>query len=237
MPIYTSKAKALKRHQFDIAVILRFDHWWGAWLAAAAGIPRRFGYDIPEVAPFLTDPLPYDEQRHEVEQNWRLMHHAWSMGTLSIIDAWSDAETMGDLIFSVPKEHGDWAEKWLNKQGISDEAPLIVIHPGAGAPVKLWRNEAWAELAQSLIDQHQCQIVLSGGPDEVTLCREIAARIKPEPPITAGQMTILQLAGLMSSATMALGPDTGPLKLAAAIGTPTVELYGPGRYPKVRSLA
>ena len=54
---------------YDAAVVLRFDHWWGAWLAAAAGIPRRIGYDLPETRPFLTQPLPYRTDRHEVEQN------------------------------------------------------------------------------------------------------------------------------------------------------------------------
>ena len=36
-------AKQLRQAQFDMAVVLRFDHWWGAWLAAAAGIPHRYG--------------------------------------------------------------------------------------------------------------------------------------------------------------------------------------------------
>ena len=221
------QVRLLRQRQFDLAIVLRCDHWWGAWLAAAAGIPHRFGYDIPEVAPFLTHPLPYDETRHEVEQNWRLVHHAWSMGTLTIIDAWSDQEVMGELIFCVPKESRRWAVEWLRGAGISDERPLILIHPGAGAAVKLWRPEAWAELAQQLIEQHHCQIVLSGGPDEAELCGQIAAQITPPPPIAAGQTSLAQLAGLMAEAALAIGPDTGPLKLAAAVGTPTVELYGP----------
>jgi len=226
------QARSLKQHQFDVAIISRFDHWWGAWLAAAAAIPHRFGYNIPEVMPFLTEALAYNEGRHEVEQNWRLVHFAWSMGVLTVIDNWSDVEIMGGLEFFVPKTDQDWVETWLEEQQISNERPLIVIHPGAGALVKLWRPEAWAELAQLLIDQHQCQIILSGGSDEVELCRKIAAKITPTPPLAAGQTTLPQLAALMANATLALGPDTGPLKLAAAVGTPTVELYGPADIQK-----
>ena len=221
------QANRLREHQFDLAVILRFDHWWGAWLAAAAGIPRRFGYARPEVAPFVTHALPYDPTRHEVEQNWRLIHHAWSLGTLNIIPNWGDPEVMGGLEFFVDKGARGWAEDWLHRHNISDEKRLVVIHPGAGSPVKLWRPEAWAELAQTLIDQHQCQIIFTGSAEEVPLCREIAARITPTPPIAAGETSLAQLAALMGEATLALGPDTGPLKLAAAVGTPTVELYGP----------
>ena len=189
------------------------------------------GYAMPEVAPFLTDALPYADNRHEVEQNWRLIHHAWSMGTLSIIDSWDDREVMGNLAFFTPEADRTWAKDWLQAQGISDEQPLIVIHPGTGALVKHWRPEAWSELAQILIDHHQCQIVLSGGQDEVELCqqivRQVAGQTTPAPPVSAGQTSLAQLAGLMAEASLAIGPDTGPLKLAAAVGTPTVELYGP----------
>ena len=44
-----------RQHAFDAALILRPDHWWGAWLAALAGIPVRLGYATPETSPFLTD--------------------------------------------------------------------------------------------------------------------------------------------------------------------------------------
>lgn len=221
------QAKELKKHQFDMAVILRFDHWWGAWLAAAAGIPHRFGYNIPTVAPFLTDALPYNPNRHEVEQNWRLVHYAWSLGSLAIMDGWSDAEVMGSLEFFTSQADKDWVETWLKEHHILEATPFVVIHPGAGAAVKLWRAEAWAALATRLQETFKCQIVLSGGPTEVDLCQAIAAQMDAPPLSVAGQTSLSQLAALMGNATLVIGPDTGPLKLAAAVGTPTVELYGP----------
>ena len=47
-------ALSLRAGLFDVALVLRFDHWWGAMLAYWAGIPRRMGYTLPPVAPFLT---------------------------------------------------------------------------------------------------------------------------------------------------------------------------------------
>jgi ADP-heptose:LPS heptosyltransferase len=221
------QARQLKNHQFDLAIVLRFDHWWGAWLAAAAGIPHRFGYAIPEAASFLTEVLPYNESRHEVEQNWRLIHYAGSGGALPNNDSLGGREVMGYLEFTIPHDARSWAEACLKQHQISDRKPLVVIHPGAGAAVKLWRPEAWASLAQTLRAQYGCQIILSGGPDEAELCRQIAGQLSPAPPIVAGQTNLVQLAALLSEATLAIGPDTGPLKLAAAVNTPTVELYGP----------
>ena len=44
-------ARRLRQQEFDLAIVLRFDHWWGALLAYLAGIPHRAGYDIAEVRP------------------------------------------------------------------------------------------------------------------------------------------------------------------------------------------
>ena len=54
------------RGRYDLAFILRFDHWWGALLAYLARVPLRVGYAVPEVAPFLSHALPYNAGRHEV---------------------------------------------------------------------------------------------------------------------------------------------------------------------------
>ncbi len=230
------QAELLRPHNFDQAIILRFDHWWGAWLAAAAGIPQRIGYAIPEVIPFLTNPLPYLNNRHEVEQNWRLAHFAWSRGTLPIIETWSNAETIGPLEFFISPEEEAWAKDFLQEdkgrrandkgQGTNDKEQII-IHPGAGAAVKLWRETAWAELAQRLSDERNCRIIFSGGPTERDLCQRIAGQVLPKPLVVAGETSLGELAALMSRASLVIGPDTGPLKLAAAVGTPTLQLYGP----------
>jgi len=71
--LLSATGRVLRGADYDAAVILRFDHWWGAWLAAAAGIPRRIGYDWPETRSFLTQALPYRSDRHEVEQNATLL--------------------------------------------------------------------------------------------------------------------------------------------------------------------
>lgn len=212
------QARLLRQHRFDLAIILRFDHWWGAWLAAQAGIPQRIGYDIAEVRPFLTRALPYVDQRHEVEQNCRLVDFALGL---------AQTETPGPTEFFTAPAGEAWAAAWLSAAQVAPSEQLIIIHPGAGAEVKLWRVEAWAELAVALTRRPHRRIILSGGPDEVALCREIAGQISPAPLLVAGQTTLGQLAALMKKAALVIGPDTGPLKLAAAVGTPSLQLYGP----------
>ncbi|HYO49265.1 MAG TPA: glycosyltransferase family 9 protein, partial [Chloroflexia bacterium] len=66
-------AASLKRAEYDLVIVLRFDHWWGAALMWLAGIPYRWGYDTPGMGAWLTDKAHYVPGRHEVEQNLRLM--------------------------------------------------------------------------------------------------------------------------------------------------------------------
>ncbi len=231
------QAALLRPHNFDQAIIFRFDHWWGAWLAAAAAIPHRIGYAIPEVTPFLTHSLPYLDNRHEVEQNWQLARFALS-GETTEDEGRRTKDEIGPLEFFISPQEDAWAEKWLS--GLPPSAfrlspsashlppsAFVILHPGAGAAVKLWRERAWAELAQRLSDEHNCRIILSGGPAERGLCRRIAEQVSPKPLIAAGETSLGKLAALMSHASLVIGPDTGPLKLAAAVGTPTLQLYGP----------
>ncbi|MFQ5611321.1 MAG: glycosyltransferase family 9 protein [Anaerolineae bacterium] len=218
------QARRLRARTFDAAVILRFDHWWGAWLAAAARIPLRLGYAIPEVKPFLTHSLPYEDRRHEVEQNWGLVN--WLIGELVNRPAGQPVDPLQPLQFFPTADDRAWAQDF-HSEFKTQNSKLILIHPGSGAPVKGWRVEAWARLAERLVSEHDARIVLTGGPDEVELCRAVAEQANVAITGLAGQTSFGQLAALQRRAVLVIGPDCGPLKLAAAVGAPTLQLYGP----------
>src|SRR3954449_3014857 len=61
-------ALLLRTGHYDVALIARDDHWWGGLLAGLAGIPRRIGHAVPDVAPLLTDRLPFDPVEHVTVQ-------------------------------------------------------------------------------------------------------------------------------------------------------------------------
>jgi len=223
LTLYQTAAR-LRPLAFDTALILRFDHWWGAWLAAAAGIPRRIGYDLPECRPFLTEAIPYVPNRHEVLQNLTLAlpltgndaphpplpsHQPASLPLRFVL---SDAEQAAAAAF-------------LAQAGIA--APFGVIHVGAGAAVKLWPVARWAEVARRLYDDYQLALIASGGsPAEETMIRELQAQAgRPVTPATG--LSLGTLAALYARAKLVIGADSGPLHLAVAVGTPTVHLCGP----------
>jgi heptosyltransferase-2/heptosyltransferase-3 len=201
-------------------VVLRYDHWWGAWLAAAAGIPRRIGYAWPETAPFLTDALPYLGGRHEALQNARLI------ATL----APGLEGALGPARFYVSEADRAWAGARydeLDAGHTGGRAPRIAIHPGAGAAVKQWPVEQWAAVAEALRAEAGAIFALTGGPGERHLTEGIAQRLSAPHANLAGETSFGQLAAVYAQCDLALGSDSGPMHLAVAAGARTVHLYGP----------
>jgi lipopolysaccharide heptosyltransferase II len=209
------------RGQFDLAFILRFDHWWGALLAYLAGVPHRIGYAVPEVAPFLNHAIPYTLGRHEVEQNLRLIGWDSADERHSVHPTHTTLPQRHPLEFHIPQQTVAWARDAFGA------ARPIAIHPGAGAAVKLWRSERWAAVADALTSETGAKILLTGSKAERSLCQEIATQMEAEPQMLAGETTLDQLAAILAQSRLVLGLDSGPLHLAVAVGTPTVHLYGP----------
>jgi heptosyltransferase-2/heptosyltransferase-3 len=209
-------ARHLRQIGYTSAVILRPDHWWGAVLAYLAGIPQRIGYHLPEVAPFLTHGLEL-RREHVVMQNCRLVEQ-WT-GPMQPEDARYE--------FPVYDADSDYINDYLQNWGITPSQDLICIHPGSGTWVKLWQAEKWASVADTLSEQLDAQVVFTGGEQERALVQQIAAGMRHNPCIMVGDTRLEQLAALYSRAKVVLGPDSGPMHLAAAVGTPTVTLYGP----------
>ena len=207
------------RGRFDIAVILRFDHWWGALLAALARIPLRVGYDVPEVAPFLTTRVPYAPDTHAAVLNLDLVAALTGRPIAPDPAAWP-------MTFPVSEAERADAAAWLAERGVGADDRLIAIHPGAGADVKLWTNESWAQVADALAARG-ARILLTGSAEEAGLTADIRRRMRDSAIDAAGATPLPRLAALLQRCEGALGPDAGILHLACAVGTRTVRLYGP----------
>ncbi len=141
-------AREVRGRRFDAALVLRDDHWWGALLAATAGIPRRFGYALPDVAPFLTDALPPPPRRHAALDNFALLDAVLSaagrppiLGSPHVRDGAIDPAAF-PLVFAPARDAGERVDALLashnrDAAGNPSAPPLVAIHPSAGVPVKL----------------------------------------------------------------------------------------------------
>jgi heptosyltransferase-2/heptosyltransferase-3 len=219
-------ARDLAAQRYDLGVILRFDHWWGAGLMWAAGIPRRWGYFNPLTARWLTSKVPYAPGRHEVEQDVRLAQAVINSAAPQKISEVEVDQYKGIPALlppaPVPPEQ-EAANAWLKSER------RAIVHPGTGAANKLWTISGWAEVANKLSEEGW-SLALTGSPGEKPLCDAIVEATGNAKSIAnlAGQTSGLgQLAWLLDRAGMVLGVDSGPLHIAAALGRPTIHLYGP----------
>lgn len=224
-----STAQQLRRQHYDLAINLRPDFWWGAALIYLAAIPRRVGYGIQPGTPFLTHAPGLLPRQHSTVSSLRLTSIGLQTLDLPALEEPLTPERY-PLRFEPTGEERAWVQQRLEEAGIAEGATLIVIHPGTGGAVKLWRNEAWSKLTNMLVETASVpapvKIVLTGSPSERGMLDEIARGMN-QSPLMLTQMTVGQLAALLARARLVAGVDNGPLHLAAAQGTPTIVLFGP----------
>jgi predicted lipopolysaccharide heptosyltransferase III len=101
--------------------------------------------------------------------------------------------------------------------------PYAVLHPGAVMETKRWEASRFSQLARALQDMGLA-IVLTSGPGEESIAAEVARDV-PSPKLLFG-LAIPELAELLRGAALYAGNDSGPMHLAAAVGTPVVALWG-----------
>ncbi len=222
-------AKQLQREHFDVGINLRPDFWWGAVLLYLARIPRRVGYALEPGKPFLTHALLFQSPQHSTISNLYLASAALqSIGYPSLYEPYTPEHY--PLHFIPTPAEQQWASTRLSNKGIDIHSTLVVIHPGSGAAVKLWRTEGWATcadaLTKSLTMSTPVRIMLTGSKNERPMLEEIARNMQSSA-VLVTDATIGQLAALQAKALLVLSVDSGPLHLAVSQGAPTIQLFGP----------
>jgi ADP-heptose:LPS heptosyltransferase len=138
------------------------------------------------------------------------------------------------LSISIPEQVLADVEGLLEKRGFQDGEAWVVIHPGAPAPSRRWPSESFAALARMLVRQHGCRVVFSGVEDDQVLVEGIRAAMDVPSESLVGDLDVAHLAGLLAVTPLLISNSTAPVHLAAAVGTPVVDLYAltaPDRVP------
>ena len=114
-------------------------------------------------------------------------------------------------------------ETWWRIAGVPKQ-PIVGIFPGSNAPSRRWEPRRFAELAQALsADGHR--VVVFGGPSELAITAEVAGAHAMD---LGGRTSLAVLAAALGECQILVSNDSGPLHLAAAVGTRTLSLLGAG---------
>ena len=129
-------------------------------------------------------------------------------------------------LYLTPKERSDAAARLAGSR-----RPLAFLLPDAGMEVKRWPEERWGALGRALGGRHGANVVVPVGADPEQASR--VARLVGERARVWPRGSLRELAAALSRADIAVGADTGPLRVASTLDVPTVMLFGPawhGRY-------
>lgn len=229
-----SMIAVLAARRFDAAVI--FTTYTQSALPAAllcqlAGIPLRLAHCRENPYQLLSDwvdePEPKTMVRHEVQRQLDLVRR---VGCRTTELGMSFAVRAADLAA---------AQAILARSGIAPGQRWLLLHPGASAPSRRYPAAQWAQAIRMLAETLGLPMVLTGSGDEAGLVEEIRASCGVPVHSFAGKLDLGQLGALIRLASVVVANNTGPAHVAAAVGTPVVDLYAltnPQHTPwKVRS--
>lgn len=183
------------------------------WLA---GIPERIGYDTDHRRSMLTHALPLSPRTaHQLRDYDALLR---SRGIAPDLDAPRLPVTARAL---------DRAVSSLEAAGLDRDGPLVILAPGAAFGwTKRWPPERYGALGDVLEARGlACAVVI--GPGEESIASAVTASARSRLPVVGADLDLLELAALLSLARVVVANDSGPMHLAAAVGTPVVAFFGP----------
>ena len=130
---------------------------------------------------------------------------------------------VSELEYRVTEDERAQAAEFLRAEGIRPDRPLALIAPGSGWPGKNWLPERFGAVADWLSREKGCQVAWTGSAAEQALVPPANRSDR----IWMGRLPLPVLAAVLERASVWVGNDSGPLHLAAAVGLPTVSIWGP----------
>jgi len=215
---WLSMVPGLRAERFDLVVDLQGLLRSGA-MAWLTGCRRRVGFaNAREGSPLLyTDRVPVPtREMHAVD---RYLLAAAAVGV-----PWEGEPHFG--LHPLP-EDGREIDTLLDEHGVRRGAPWVGFVVSARWPTKRWPVESFAAVAEALQRDVGVRAVLIGGPDDQEAAREVIAHMSGSPVDLTGKIGLRLLPALLSSASVLVTNDSGPMHVASAVGTPVVAIFGP----------
>jgi ADP-heptose:LPS heptosyltransferase len=199
-------------------------------LMALSRARRRVGFGMAGGGPLLTDVVAHDASRHVAANSLALVERAFDL-TPGSLPAPPAPEALAEWRLPLPERAASAARAALAQlAGGTLPARLIGLHAAGGRQIKQWAPERFAQAGLRIARELGAAVVLTGGPEDASIVDGVALSLKQAGVTTLrvqGTVDLVILAGVLRQCQLLLTGDTGPMHLAAAVGTPVVAVFGP----------
>jgi len=212
---FLSDAAALRSGGFDEAWLLP-NSFRAAAIAFLSGTRRRVGYATDRRGALLTDavcpPLPIRHQLRDYDE---------------LLASRGVAPDPGAPRLPIPEASARSADAALEAAGLAPNGRLVLLAPGSAvAATKRWPAQRFGALGDRLAERRwSCAVVV--GPSEEAIGAAVSACARAPIPVLGADLNPVELAALAARARLVVANDSGPMHLAAAVGTPVVAFFGP----------
>ena len=208
-------AGEVRLKHFDLAVLFP-NSFESAAMVFLGRIPQRVGYSMDKRGWMLT---------RRVQGVKRKVHHVDYY--LELAKAVSADVSQPSMEIQVRPEDRTSARRLLVMSGIEAGTRFMILSPGAAfGAAKRWGDQQFAAAADMLSVEFNLAVVLIGSEIERSVSESIRTYMKQSAVILNGTTSLETLMGLIAESTLLLGNDSGPVHLAAALGIPTVAVFG-----------
>lgn len=208
-----------KEKKFDRAIIFTAfsqNSLVAALICYLAEIPKRLAYSTQKPYALLTDWVvdkePREGVKHEVERQ------------LALVERIGAKTSDTHLSLHIPEDAKKTILKILTDHQVSPLRPFIIIHPGARSIKRQYSPSGFAEIAVALHELGY-QIIVTGSKDEKELAKLISEYTEHKVISLTGKLSLAEFIALISRSSLLISNNTGPVHIAAAVGTPVVDLY------------
>jgi heptosyltransferase-2 len=200
----------IRKNHYDTVFILKRS-FSAALLAYLSGAKTRIGYGGGLKSMFLTTSVLWDKNKHEVESTLDILRATHIPIVDNQLEAWTTRNEIATAKALLPPE----------------QKKYVLIHAAAAHPDKMYPSASWAKIIAILHKEHGFTAVLSGSPSDIQLNQEIIDLSGTDCLNLAGKLSLRESMALYKFMQLAICVDSGPSHLSAAIGTPTLAIFGP----------
>jgi ADP-heptose:LPS heptosyltransferase len=218
--------RRLRKGKFDLFVQLPNqqsrlrDEVRNMMFARLAGCRCAVGFEVSQRALFLREEALHVPQIREALRIYR------SVASQLLLDSYED------VLLPISDATRRQVASLLLAAGVPENEPIVVIHVGAKRQTNQWPLERYARVADEIIRRWEIRVVLTGSATELPAVESVAELMQEKPMVLCGQLDLPQTAALLERSSLYVGNDTGPMHIAAAVGTPTGGVFSARDFPE-----